>query len=174
MLFSLQATADTNVALSVLNTVLDWLATTGIKVVIGLVVMLIAFKVIDSVVKKLNQQMTKKNVDATITRVSTGAAKVAAKLLVAVLFVGYIGVETASISACIATLGVGISLAVQGTLSNFAGGVIIILMRPFKLGDFITSGGESGTLCGSQNQAHRADGGGDTVAGSGLLGAVEA
>ena len=146
MLFSLQATADTNVALSVLNTVLDWLATTGIKVVIGLVVMLIAFKVIDSVVKKLNQQMTKKNVDSTITRVSTGAAKVAAKLLVAVLFVGYIGVETASISACIATLGVGISLAVQGTLSNFAGGVIIILMRPFKLGDFITSGGESGTV----------------------------
>ena len=146
MFFALQATADNNVALAVLNTVLDWLATTGIKVVIGLIVMLVAFKVIDSLSKKLFQLMTKREIDATITRVSTGAAKVAAKILVAVLFVGYIGVETASISACIATLGVGVSLAVQGTLSNFAGGVIIILMRPFKIGDYITSGGDSGTV----------------------------
>ncbi|MBQ5808553.1 MAG: mechanosensitive ion channel [Clostridia bacterium] len=146
MFFALQATADNNVALAVLNTVLDWLATTGIKVVIGLIVMLVAFKVIDSFSKKLFQFMTKREIDATITRVSTGAAKVAAKILVAVLFVGYIGVETASISACIATLGVGVSLAVQGTLSNFAGGVIIILMRPFKIGDYITSGGDSGTV----------------------------
>ena len=146
MFFALQATADNNVALAVLNTVLDWLATTGIKVVIGLIVMLVAFKVIDSFSKKLFQLMTKREIDATITRVSTSAAKVAAKILVAVLFVGYIGVETASISACIATLGVGVSLAVQGTLSNFAGGVIIILMRPFKIGDYITSGGDSGTV----------------------------
>ncbi len=146
MFLALEATADNNAAMAVLSTVLNWLATTGIKFVIGLIVMLIAFKVIDVLAKKIKKAMTKKNVDETITRVSTGAIKVAAKLLVAVLFVGFIGIETASISACIATLGVGISLAVQGTLSNFAGGVIIILMRPFKLGDFITSGGESGTV----------------------------
>ena len=146
MFFALQASADNNVALELLSTVLNWLATTGIKVVLGLIAMLIAFKVIDVITKKLNNAMTKKDVDATITRVSTGAVKIAAKILVIVLFVGFIGIETASISACIATLGVGISLAVQGTLSNFAGGVIIILMRPFKLGDFITSGGESGTV----------------------------
>ncbi len=146
MFVSLQASADNNVAVALLSTVLNWLATTGIKVVIGLIVMLIAFKIIDSIAKRINLAMTKKEVDATITRVSTNAIKIAAKILVVVLFVGYIGVETASISACIATLGVGISLAVQGTLSNFAGGVIIILMRPFKLGDFITSAGESGTV----------------------------
>ena len=79
MFFALQATADNNVALAVLNTVLDWLATTGIKVVIGLIVMLVAFKVIDSFSKKLFQLMTKREIDATITRVSTGAAKVAAR-----------------------------------------------------------------------------------------------
>lgn len=146
MFFALQASADNNVVLELLSTVLNWLATTGIKVVLGLIAMLIAFKVIDVLTKKLNNAMTKKEVDATITRVSIGAVKIAAKILVIVLFVGFIGIETASISACIATLGVGISLAVQGTLSNFAGGVIIILMRPFKLGDFITSGGESGTV----------------------------
>ncbi len=58
----------------------------------------------------------------------------------------YVGIETASISAVIASIGVGISLAVQGTLSNFAGGVIIIVMRPFKIGDYITSNDQSGTV----------------------------
>ena len=61
-------------------------------------------------------------------------------------FIGYVGIETASISAVIASIGIGISLAVQGTLSNFAGGVIIIVMRPFKIGDYITSNGEEGTV----------------------------
>ena len=62
------------------------------------------------------------------------------------MFVGYIGIETASISAVIASIGVGISLAVQGALSNFAGGLIIIIMRPFKIGDWITTNGESGSV----------------------------
>ena len=146
MFTAVQASVDNNVALAFLSTVLNWLATTGIKVVIGLVLMLVAFKIIDGIAKRLYTSLNEKKIDATITRVSVGAVKAAAKILVVVLYVGFIGVETASISACIATLGVGISLAVQGTLSNFAGGVIIILMRPFKLGDFITSGGDSGTV----------------------------
>jgi len=147
MFFALEASSNFDATvMEVFKTVLHWLATTGIKVVLGFIVMLIAFKVINVLTKKLKKALTKKEVDETITRVLTSAVKIAGKILVVVLYVGYIGIETASISACVATLGVGISLAVQGTLSNFAGGVIIILMRPFKLGDFITSGAESGTV----------------------------
>lgn len=147
MFFALDTSSHIDATvMEVFKTVLHWLATTGIKVVLGFIVMLIAFKVVNVLTKKLNKVLVKKSVDATITRVLTSAVKIAAKILVAVLYVGYIGIETASISACVATLGVGISLAVQGTLSNFAGGVIIILMRPFKLGDYITSGAESGTV----------------------------
>jgi len=131
---------------TVFSTVLNWLATTGIKFVIGLIVMLVAFKVIDGIGKKVYNKLHAKQVDETISRVTTSAARIALKVIVIVCFVGYIGVETASISACIATIGVGISLAVQGTLSNFAGGLIIILMRPFKIGDFITSNGSSGVV----------------------------
>ena len=132
---------------ALLQTILNWLTTTGIRLVIGILLMIVLFKVINVISKKLYRRLEDRQVDETILRAGTGAFRVALKVLVTVCFVGYIGVETASISACIATLGVGISLAVQGTLSNFAGGVILILMRPFTVGDLITSSGISELIC---------------------------
>ncbi len=131
---------------AVLDAVVNWATNTGIKIVIALLIMFIAFKIINGVTKKLAKRLQKKNADATLSRVLVGAIKVSLKALVLICLVGYVGIETASLSAVVASLGVGISLAVQGTLSNFAGGVIIIIMRPFKLGDFIVSNGESGTV----------------------------
>ena len=131
---------------AVLDAVVNWATNTGIKIVIALLIMFIAFKIINGVTKKLAKRLQKKNADATLSRVLVGAIKVSLKALVLICLVGYVGIETASLSAVVASLGVGVSLAVQGTLSNFAGGVIIIIMRPFKLGDFIVSNGESGTV----------------------------
>lgn len=131
---------------AVLDTVINWCTTTGIKILIALVVMFITFKVINFITKKLYKHLQKKQVDATISKVSTSFLRLALKVVILICIVGYLGFETASLSAVVASLGVGISLAVQGTLSNFAGGVIIILMRPFRIGDFITSNGESGTV----------------------------
>jgi small conductance mechanosensitive channel len=108
--------------------------------------MIVTFKIVNVVTKRLYKRLEKKHVDETIARVGSQSLRIALKLIILVCLVGYVGIETASISAVIASLGVGISLAVQGTLSNFAGGVIIIVMRPFKIGDFITSSGESGTV----------------------------
>jgi small conductance mechanosensitive channel len=129
-----------------LNTVVNWMTSTGIKLVIAIVLMIITFKIVNVFTKRMYKRMQKKGVDETIARVGTQSLRIALKILILVCLVGYVGIETASISAVIASLGVGISLAVQGTLSNFAGGVIIIVMRPFKIGDFITSSGESGTV----------------------------
>jgi small conductance mechanosensitive channel len=122
------------------------MTSTGIKLVIAIVLLIITFKIVNVFTKRMYKRMQKKNVDETIARVGTQSLRIALKVLILVCLVGYVGIETASISAVIASLGVGISLAVQGTLSNFAGGVIIIVMRPFKIGDFITSSGESGTV----------------------------
>lgn len=131
---------------AVLDTVINWCTTTGIKIVIALLVMFITFKFINFFTKKIYKHLQKKQVDATISKVSTSFLRLALKIIILICIVGYLGFETASLSAVVASLGVGISLAVQGTLSNFAGGVIIILMRPFRIGDFITSNGESGTV----------------------------
>ncbi len=138
-----QAPIDWN---RVWQTIIDWAMNVGIKIVIALVIMFFSFKIVNFFTKKLYKHFQKKQVDATIARVSTSALRLALKIIILICLIGYVGIETASLSAVIASLGVGISLAVQGTLSNFAGGVIIILMRPFKLGDFITSNGESGTV----------------------------
>ena len=126
--------------------IVDWCVNIGLKVVIALVIMIISFKIINLIFKRISKRLAKKNADATLSKVLVDVSRIGLKILILSALVGYVGFETASVSAVIASLGVGISLAVQGTLSNFAGGAIIIIMRPFKLGDFITSNGQSGTV----------------------------
>lgn len=130
----------------VLDKIIDWACNTGIKVVIALIVWIISFKLINFFFKRLSKRLARKHADPTLSKVLVNIARIALKILVIVCLIGYVGIQTASISAVILAIGTGISLALQGTLSNFAGGVIIIVMRPFKLGDFITSNGESGTV----------------------------
>lgn len=131
---------------ALIQMLVDWALTTGIKIVIAILIIIISFAIINAITKRIYKKLQKRNVDLTISRVVYNALKIVLKGLVLICMIGYVGIETASISAVIATFGVGISLAVQGTLANFAGGVIIILMRPFRIGDFITTNGESGTV----------------------------
>lgn len=130
----------------VLDTVVNWCTTTGLKLLIALIIMFFSFKIINFITKKIYKRIQKRNIDKTIVRVLYTGTRFVLKVVILVCLVGYVGIETASLSAVIASLGVGISLAVQGTLSNFAGGMIIIIMRPFKLGDYITSNGQEGTV----------------------------
>ena len=131
---------------AVWNSIVNWCTTTGIKLVIGLVVLFIIFKVTNFLVKKLYKKLQKRQVDETIARVGTHALRISIKLIALVCFIGYIGVETASISAVIASVGVAVGLALQGSLSNFAGGIIIIVMRPFRIGDTIVTNDQTGKV----------------------------
>ncbi|MDE6047926.1 MAG: mechanosensitive ion channel family protein [Anaeroplasmataceae bacterium] len=128
------------------NTLLNWCATTGIKLIIGLVLLFIIFKITNILTKKLYKRLQKRQADETLSRVGTQVIRVVIKVVCLICFVGYIGIETASITALIASAGVSVGLALQGSLSNFAGGIIIIVMRPFRIGDKITTNGESGTV----------------------------
>lgn len=130
----------------VFNKIYHWLTSTGIKLVIAILILIISFWIINLVTKKIYKHLQRKHVDETIIKVAYNTSKIGLKLLIVAILIGYVGIETASISAVIASFGVGISLAVQGTLSNFAGGVIIIVMRPFRIGDFISTSDYSGTV----------------------------
>lgn len=129
-----------------LERLVDWATTTGIKVLISLIVMIVVFKIIDVFTKSIYKRLAKKKADYTLSKVLVSAIRITLKLLVIIAIIGYLGFETASLSAVVASLGVGLSLALQGTLSNFAGGIIVVIMRPFKIGDFITSNGQAGTV----------------------------
>lgn len=129
-----------------LDTTLGQIAIVAIKIIIALLLLIISFAIINGLCKGMYKRMEKRHADETIAKVGTRTIRIVLKLVVLTCLVGFLGIETASISALVASLGVGISLAVQGTLSNFAGGVIIIVMRPFKLGDYIVASGAEGTV----------------------------
>lgn len=126
----------------------EWILEEGVKLVIGLVLLFIVFKAIDILVRRIDKKIRKrkKKVDETIVRVSLSFLKNGLKILSFICFLGYVGIETTSIAAAITSIGLAIGLALQGSLSNFAGGVIVLIMRPYKIGDYIECNGVSGTV----------------------------
>lgn len=131
---------------NLLNTIIAWATNTGLKIIIALIVLFISFKLINWISKKIYNNGLKKNADKTVLKTAIYAAKLAAKCIVVVCLIGYLGIDTSAITALIASLGVCIGLAVNGALSNLAGGVLILVTRPFKVDDFIEAQGISGTV----------------------------
>ncbi len=128
----------------------NWCATDGLRILIKLVVALVlwwvCFKIINLIFRRVEKSLANKNVDKTISQAVVGLSRKGLKLLVLIMIVTYLGVEMSSVVALITSIGVTIGLALQGSLSNFAGGVIILVMRPFKLGDWVEYNGISGTV----------------------------
>ena len=129
-----------------LDEVLKWLTTNGIKMLIALIVLFIAFKIVNVISRRIKKRMVARECDPTFTIIITNIFRKGIKILLFVAYLAYIGIDTASIGAVIASCGVGIGLALQGSLSNLAGGIIIVIVRPFKLGDYIEAQGEGGTV----------------------------
>jgi small conductance mechanosensitive channel len=102
-----------------------------------------AAKIITNVIIK---QMTKREIDQTVVRFLASLIKTALYAVVILATLGQLGIETTSFIALIGAAGLAVGFALQGSLSNFAAGVMLIVFRPFKVGDFITAGGESGTV----------------------------
>lgn len=129
-----------------LDTLASWATNVGVKIIIALVLLFVSFKLINWLGKRILKGGEKKNVDKTILRTTVYVLKLVAKCLIAVCLIGYLGIDTSGITALIASLGVCVGLAVNGALSNLAGGVLIILSRPFCVEDFIEAQGVSGTV----------------------------
>lgn len=139
--------ADVNISLEeIISNIINWCATSGVKLLIGFIVLLILFWIINSIAKGIRKRMLSKKRDATITGVVYKVFKLVCKAVVVFLFLGYVGIDTAGIGSIIASCAVAIGLALQGSLANIAGWFIIIFMRPFKLGDYVSCQGVEGTV----------------------------
>ena len=130
----------------ILASVVNWAVSTGIKILIAVVVLFVSFKLINWVGKKFIQKSEEKHVDKTVIKTLVHVAQIGAKCIVVVCMIGYLGIDTSAITALIASFGVCIGLAVNGALSNIAGGVLLLVTRPFKVDDFIEAQGTTGTV----------------------------
>ena len=129
-----------------LSDIVNWVTTAGIRLVIALVIMFISFKVINKISKKISRSGEKGKLDKTLARTFAYILKIASKVIIAVCLIGYVGIDTSGLAALLVSFGACVGLALNGTLSNLAGGILIILTRPFKVDDFIEAQGYSGTV----------------------------
>ncbi len=116
------------------------------SLVTALIVAVVGFKFVNYIVKKLKERPTMKNEDPSASGFIASFISIALKIVVIVSVIAIMGVPMSSVVALIASAGVAIGLAVQGALSNLVGGIMILLFRPFSVGDFIESTGVSGTV----------------------------
>ncbi len=127
------------------STIQNWVTTTGIKLVIALIVLAISFRIINVISRKIEKKVVDK-FDKTLSKTLCYAGRIMAKIVVVTCLVGYLGIDTSGMAAVIGSLGVCVGLAVNGALSNLAGGVLILVTRPFKIGDYISAQGAEGTV----------------------------
>ena len=129
------------------NNIVNWATNTGVKIIIALLIMLISFRVITWITRKIEKRLiNKKKLDKTLISTLFYILRIVLKIVVLTCLIGYLGIDTTALAALIAALGVGIGLAVNGALSNLAGGVLILITRPFKIDDYIEACGYAGTV----------------------------
>ena len=117
-----------------------------LEIALAFVVIVIGMKLIGWIRKLLKKSLEKSNADTGLVQFLDSLVKYGLYIILALTILQRFGVQTTSIVAAIGSVGVAIGLALQGSLSNFAGGVIILLLKPFKVGDFIIQGSLEGTV----------------------------
>ena len=118
----------------------------GPKLLLAIVVLLIGLWIIKLVVKAFRKAMDKGGMDVSLQGFLAGLVSILLKALLFISVASMIGIATTSFIAILGAAGLAIGLALQGSLANFAGGVLILLFKPFKVGDFINAQGHAGTV----------------------------
>ncbi|SHM94464.1 mechanosensitive ion channel family protein [Polaribacter sp. KT 15] len=116
------------------------------KVLMALAMLVIGLIVIKIIINTTTKILKKRNVDITLQKFLGNLLNWVLKILLFITVIAKLGVETASFAAIIAAAGLAVGLALQGSLANFAGGVLIMIFKPMKVGDLIQAQGETGVV----------------------------
>lgn len=128
------------------NTTIDIVTRVAFKALGALALWIIGRWLISIALSLLSKTLNNQRVDATLIGYIRNALGVVLNIILVVAILGFFGVETTSFAALIAAGGVAIGVAWGGLLSNFAAGAFLLVLRPFRAGDFITAGGVTGTV----------------------------
>ena len=143
---TVQMLHDTPVSVWLPQLVKDYLVPLGIKILVSILVLIIGRWVIKLIKNRLANGLLKKRADPTLHSFFSNLISVILNFVLIILIISILGVNTSSLVALLASAGLAIGMALSGTLQNFAGGVVIILFRPFKVGDFISAQGQEGIV----------------------------
>ena len=118
----------------------------GPKLLLAILVLIVGFWIIKRVVKLLDRGLAKKDVEPTLRSFLDSLVSVLLKALLLISVASMIGIATTSFIAVLGAAGLAIGFALQGSLANFAGGVLLLLFKPYKVGDVIETQGHTGTV----------------------------
>ncbi len=118
----------------------------GMKLLLAIILLLIGFWIIKKVVNGIHKILTSKNIDPTLIPFVKSLLSVTFKALLLISVISYLGIPMTSFVALLGAAGLAIGMALSGTLQNFAGGVILLILKPFKVGDFIEAQGYMGVV----------------------------
>lgn len=125
---------------------IDWGVSAGGRVIGAIIIFIVGRFLISFIRKLLARILSKRHIEPSIQSFVKSLVNILLTILLIIAVIGKLGVETTSFAALLASAGVAVGMALSGNLQNFAGGLIVLLFRPFKVGDWIESQGVSGTV----------------------------
>lgn len=120
-----------------------WIA---LKIALAIAIYIVGKWITNWIIRILNRTFERRNVETSLCNFLRSIVKVVMTLLVILAAIQTLGINTTSFVALFASAGLAVGMALSGTLQNFAGGVLVLLLRPYRVGDYITAQGQSGTV----------------------------
>lgn len=138
------------------NDVINWLdyvkshipgvVTYILMIIVALIIFFIGRKIIKLLLKIIKKSFERTNLDEGVSRFLVSVINILLYIVLIIIIAGFLGIETTSLAALVGSAGLAIGLSLQGSLSNFAGGVLILILKPFTLNDYIVTEGVEGTV----------------------------
>lgn len=138
----------TKEAITWLEKLIPTLISLGKKLAIAILFIVICKRLIHWLKKMLERSFKRSNLDEGVAKFLLSLISVTLNILMVIVAVNIIGVATGSLVALLGSAGLTVGLALQGSLQNFSGGVLILIMKPFRIGDYIIAGADEGTVTG--------------------------
>jgi small conductance mechanosensitive channel len=132
----------------IISTLTDWTAPYAIKIVAAILIFLIGKWVAGKIAKLSARLFEKNNIDITLVKFFENIIYYALLIVVIIAALGQLGINTTSFLTIVGAAGLAIGLALKDSLSNFASGVMLIMFRPYRIGDFVEVSGVTGTVAG--------------------------
>lgn len=131
---------------TILDKFIDWCASTVGTIVWALIVWIIGKKILKALLKVLGKALDRSRLDDGVTKFMLSLSRFAGNVVLVIMIIDILGFDTTSFIAVLGSAGIALGMSLQGSLANVAGGILILLFKPFAVGDYIVAGGYEGNV----------------------------